>query len=283
VAQGGTQGPLRTLDVAPDGNDLVLDWLPVVGATSYRIYRSLDPTVPRGAWPLLSEIPGTGYRDVGAVSLGDVFYSVVALGGTPDELVDLSLVKDVDDPAPAVGDEVVFTLTVSNAPGVQDAGRVRVTDRLPDGYAFVAAEGDVDSLQVRRELQDVVLSWQAVDGAASYRVYALDAPDAARNAWTLLADVPTTEYTDVGAVGSPDRFYLVRTNRANEYDPVTGVWEAGTVGAGASRALEIVARALGSGNHVNEAEVTAADQPDLNDVFADGAGDDHDTASVVPQ
>jgi uncharacterized repeat protein (TIGR01451 family) len=281
VPQGGSQGPVRTLSVRLDGSDVVLDWLPVVGASGYRIYRSPDPRAPRGTWSLLAEQPGTGYRDVGAGSQSDLFYSVVA-AGLPDELVDLSLDKQVDRPDPAPGEQVAFTLTVQNAAGFATAGRVEVTDPLPDGYEFVSTGRDVGTLSVNRSGQDVELGWQPVTGTASYQVWALATPDEPRNAWTLLADVSGTSYTDAGAVGLPNRFYVVRAD-SGDYDPATGIWNVGTVSGGASRVLEIGASVLVTGDHVNVAEVTAADHPDTDDTFGDGAGNDHDTASVTPQ
>ena len=51
---------------------------------------------------------------------------------------DLSLTKTVSDETPAFGEDVTFTVTVSNAGG-DDAAGVVVRDLLPDGYAFVGA------------------------------------------------------------------------------------------------------------------------------------------------
>ncbi|MFN8258765.1 MAG: Ig-like domain-containing protein [Bacteroidales bacterium] len=51
---------------------------------------------------------------------------------------DLSVTKTVDKFNPNVGDNVVFTITVTNN-GTLDATGVTVTDLLPDGYTFVSA------------------------------------------------------------------------------------------------------------------------------------------------
>jgi len=53
---------------------------------------------------------------------------------------DLSLSKVVDDPAPGDGDQVTYTLTVSNR-GPEAAGGVEVRDLLPDGVDLVSADG----------------------------------------------------------------------------------------------------------------------------------------------
>ena len=54
------------------------------------------------------------------------------------ELVDILLVKTVDDSTPFVGDTVTFTLTLANA-GPSTATNVTVTDVVPSGYTYVAA------------------------------------------------------------------------------------------------------------------------------------------------
>ena len=60
-----------------------------------------------------------------------------AVPTTPNPVVDLSLTKSVDESAPSVGTDVVFTLTVSNALDFSDATGVVVTDLLPSGYLYV--------------------------------------------------------------------------------------------------------------------------------------------------
>ncbi|MDY7395984.1 gliding motility-associated C-terminal domain-containing protein, partial [Aureibaculum sp. 2210JD6-5] len=68
---------------------------------------------------------------------GDDFATV---GTTPVAVSDLSMTKAVDDTAPLVGSDVVFTLTVNND-GLSDATGVQVTDLLPTGYAYVSDDG----------------------------------------------------------------------------------------------------------------------------------------------
>lgn len=51
---------------------------------------------------------------------------------------DLSITKTVDDPSPNVGDNVTFTIVVSNA-GPDRATNIRVRDQLPAGATFVSA------------------------------------------------------------------------------------------------------------------------------------------------
>jgi uncharacterized repeat protein (TIGR01451 family)/gliding motility-associated-like protein len=51
---------------------------------------------------------------------------------------DIQLTKIVDNPAPAVGANVLFTITATNA-GPSDAYLVHVTDLLPAGYTYVSS------------------------------------------------------------------------------------------------------------------------------------------------
>jgi len=65
---------------------------------------------------------------------------------SPSASSDISLSKSVDNGIPNVGDDVVFTITVTNH-GPSDATGIEVTDLLPDGYLFVSddASGNYDS------------------------------------------------------------------------------------------------------------------------------------------
>ena len=54
---------------------------------------------------------------------------------------DLAMTKGVDNPNPQVGQNVVFSLGVSNG-GTDAATGVQVADLLPAGYTFVSATGD---------------------------------------------------------------------------------------------------------------------------------------------
>ncbi|NPD48383.1 DUF11 domain-containing protein, partial [Lentimicrobium sp. S6] len=59
---------------------------------------------------------------------------------TPNPISDLVIVKSVDEATPNVGDQVIFTLEVSNN-GPSAATGVAVTENLPTGYTYVSDNG----------------------------------------------------------------------------------------------------------------------------------------------
>ncbi|MEX2177008.1 MAG: DUF11 domain-containing protein [Pirellulaceae bacterium] len=74
----------------------------------------------------------------GLVTLLGAFAATTITENITNE-ADLSVTKTVDDAAPAVGEDVTFTITVANAAGGIGATGVEVTDLLPTGLDFVGA------------------------------------------------------------------------------------------------------------------------------------------------
>jgi uncharacterized repeat protein (TIGR01451 family) len=60
---------------------------------------------------------------------------------TPPDVADVTLTKEVDNPLVAIGEDVVFTLTLENF-GPDTAGNVIVGDFLPFNFSFVSSSGD---------------------------------------------------------------------------------------------------------------------------------------------
>ncbi|WP_188711475.1 DUF11 domain-containing protein, partial [Alteromonas lipolytica] len=60
------------------------------------------------------------------------------------QAIDLAISKAVDNAAPNLGDNVSFTLTVSNS-GPDAATNVVVTDPLPAGFTFVSSDGSYNA------------------------------------------------------------------------------------------------------------------------------------------
>lgn len=155
---------------------------------------------------LIYDFSGTSYHynaDFGSPSLTV----------TARESIDLELAKSVDDAAPQVGEQVTFTLSLTNA-GTATATGVVVTDLLPATLDFVSADATTGT-----------------------------------------------------------------------YDPGSGTWDAGELGGGEVATLQIVAATTGDAPLTNLAEVTAADQPDVDSEPANGdpAEDDQASVAVDPQ
>ncbi|OQY42126.1 MAG: hypothetical protein B6242_16510, partial [Anaerolineaceae bacterium 4572_78] len=121
---------------------------------------------------------------------------------TPIALADLAITKTIDNPNPNVGEDVIFTLTVTNN-GPSDATAVVATDNIPSGYTYVSDDA------------------------------------------------------------------------SGAYDPVSGIWTIGNLANGASEQLNITVSVNASGEYLNTASVSGAEEdPDLNN--------NEDEASVSP-
>lgn len=82
--QSRSPDPIRTLVVSRSGNDLVFAWQQVPGATGYRLYAAMSPSLPHASWTLVGETAGTQITDAGAALDPTVPYfsvAVVAPGG----------------------------------------------------------------------------------------------------------------------------------------------------------------------------------------------------------
>lgn len=74
--------PIRSLRLVRAGNDVVLNWDPVPGATSYLVLVSPTASDPRESWLDLAEVPSTDWIDAGAaLDPNPRHYSI--LGVTP--------------------------------------------------------------------------------------------------------------------------------------------------------------------------------------------------------
>jgi len=62
----------------------------------------------------------------------------------------------------------------------------------------------------------------------------------------------------------PSGYTYVSDDGSGAYDSSTGVWNVGDLAVGAEATLQIVARVNDSGNFLNWAEVSAADQMDVD-------------------
>jgi hypothetical protein len=75
--------PIQELVILQSQPDVILYWEPIVGAASYKIYRSLDPMFIPGPGDYIGTATDTTYTDVNATTLpaGKYFYNVTASTG----------------------------------------------------------------------------------------------------------------------------------------------------------------------------------------------------------
>ncbi len=79
----------------------------------------------------------------------------------------------------------------------------------------------------------------------------------------------------------PTGLSYVSDNGAGAYDSATGVWTVGDLGVGATVSLQLTVTVDDAGTFVNEAEVTAANEDDIDSTPGDGTGDDWDDEPVT--
>ncbi len=105
---------------------------------------------------------------------------------TPNAVADLNISKSVDNPTPLVGQNVTFTITVTNT-GPNSATAVVVADALPSGYTFVSSTVTVGS-------------FGSVNGVWNIGALATGASATL----TIIANVnPTGDYLNIAVVSSP--------------------------------------------------------------------------------
>ncbi|NJN65018.1 MAG: hypothetical protein HC882_09180 [Acidobacteria bacterium] len=82
VPQWAELAAIRDLEITEESGDLVLRWSSVASATAYRVFRSLDPSLPLESWEPIAEVSVPLYRrPAGQISVVTSFYSVVAING----------------------------------------------------------------------------------------------------------------------------------------------------------------------------------------------------------
>ena len=232
------------------------------------------------------------------------------------QYADLDITKVISDARLNVGEEVTFTIYLSNL-GRDTATNVTVLDLLPSGLQFVSATasegvyddatgvwtvGTVDTLFARTlQIDAIVLAPvsgvpQPITNTASVRTSDQYDPDPSNNTDSV---TETPQYADLAVekivsnprpnVGGQVTFSVTLRNlgvdtatgvtisdplpagltfvsaspaAGTSYSPATGIWQVGTIAAGAERTLEIVAAVAGPGSFTNVAAVFTTDQFD---------------------
>ena len=250
---------------------------------------------------------------------------------------DLALTKTASSAATPVGQNVTFTLMLSNS-GPSAATGVRVTDRLPAGLTFVSANPAADYNSATgvwtignvanggTKMLQVVAT---VTGAGPFvnvaEVTASDQPDpdsapgnndpseddqgsatvggtaidlsvtktvmpqtirAGENATYTVTVRNDGSLDATGVVLSdvlPTGLTFVSDNPAGDYNAGTSTWAAGSIPIGTSKTLIVEVTAASDGSFTNTAQVSAANEPDLDSTPGnnDPSEDDQDSALLV--
>lgn len=271
------------------------------------------------------------------VSTEDDQASVVV---TP-QIIDLALDQTVNDITPNVQDEIVFSLTVSNA-GPDAATGVGVAESLPRGLNFISAtpsqgtytgssgiwavgtipSGGNATLQLVARVassgtksvsaQVIAATQVDTDSTPNNNNPAEDDQDSIEIT-PLTADLQLATTVDIASpianevvtfttavantgpgnaanvvvadVVPPGMFFISATPSQGTYDPLTGVWSAGTVNSGALATLQIRAKVISGSEKTNVAEIIASDalDPDSTPDNHIATEDDQSSATIVPQ
>jgi uncharacterized repeat protein (TIGR01451 family)/gliding motility-associated-like protein len=123
------------LDYDPDTGIWTVNSLPA-GQTRYLL---IDARVnANGAYENCASIQSASVVDPNLANNDDCAETV------PVSLIDLSLIKTVDNMSPEPNAEITFTISVTNA-GPSDATGVEIMDALASGYEFISAYTEVGS------------------------------------------------------------------------------------------------------------------------------------------
>ncbi|MBL8966549.1 MAG: hypothetical protein JNG85_06015 [Spirochaetaceae bacterium] len=151
--------------VSNDGMDLALEWPSIAGATSFRLYRSLQPT---GQYSLIGEVFGTKYLDSGLLPDTTYYYQVepsdvigarseagagrVAGRGTTDQVIDERAVNNHTKTVPDASGAYAYSLGDSAEVQILDLGAKGMPTigsfTLPSGQGARDAVVDGDRLCV---------------------------------------------------------------------------------------------------------------------------------------
>ena len=251
---------------------------------------------------------------------------------------DLSLAKSVSNPQPNVGQNITFTVTLSNN-GPSTATGVQIRDQIPAGTTFVSANPSRGTYDQNTGIWDVGSVMAGISATLQVTV-TVNIPGAVTNtAEVIAADQPDPDSTPDNNDGNEDDQASVSTqqgvadliltkaanttspnvgeqvsftltlfnagpNTANNvtvldllppglifinaipgqgtYNPVTGIWNIGSLPAGATATMiQLTAVVTGPGPFTNTAQVASSDQFDPNSTPNNNNPAENDQSSVV--
>lgn len=256
-----------------------------------------------------------------------------------EQRADISVVKTASSTTPAVGGNVTFTVTASNA-GPTNASGVVITDALPNGYTYISDSGagayvpatglwTVGNLAASGNATLSITARVAPSGNYANTAQLTGSnqadPDSTPNnnnpaeddqsissltpVATIDLSLTKTSSPTAPSVGSNVTFTVTVANAANlstatgaqitdllpsgysfisatpssgTYNALTGLWTLGSLNAGSSATLSVVAQVLATGPYANTAQVTAADQPDADSAPNNNAPLEDDQATDTP-
>ena len=185
VAEGGatpvvpkpaTPANVTLIGAAGDSSGITVTWNAADGAAQYRVYRK-DAANPK--WKGLANVDGTSWTDKTAAAGVTYTYTVRGIGSDGKTL----------------------------SPGFDATG---VSATVPGAVPAVPADVTLGNATVSGSA--IIVTWNAADGAAQYRVYR---KDAANPKWKGLANVTDTSWTDKTAKAGVKYTYTVRGINAN--------------------------------------------------------------------
>ena len=185
VAEGGatpvvpkpaTPANVTLIGAAGDSSGITVTWNAADGAAQYRVYRK-DAANPK--WKGLANVDGTSWTDKTAAAGVTYTYTVRGIGSDGKTL----------------------------SPGFDATG---VSATVPGAVPAVPADVTLGNATVSGSA--IIVTWNAADGAAQYRVYR---KDAANPKWKGIANVTGTSWTDKTAKAGVKYTYTVRGINAN--------------------------------------------------------------------
>jgi uncharacterized repeat protein (TIGR01451 family) len=162
-----------------------------------------------------------------------------------------------------------YTATVTVPAGHVLTTAGSVTRALAAGENYLQADFGLAPIVIDLEVTKTVAPASVTVGEQStFTITVLNkGPDPATG--VVLVDTLPAGLTYVSSAG------------AGTYAAATGTWTVGSLAVGSSASRTITVTAASAGAFTNAAEVTAANQKDVDSVPGDGAGDDHDTAVLT--
>ena len=141
---------------------------------------------------------------------------------TPQQ-AELALTKAVSDATPNVGDQITFTITLTNA-GLNTATGVRVTDLLPAGLSFVSATPSQGTYTPATGLWDV--GTVATGAPRTLTIVATVVSPAAQTNTASISDSdqfdPNTANNSASATETPQRADLALAKIVSNTTPIVG-------------------------------------------------------------